>query len=493
MKRKRYTYIPKDEIAEIRTFNDVSFESDDLLDGAYVKGRKKFARGGMPSRQVSLEEQAAEAVGRDTWFAMDAVDQKELVKELVSSGMITPMMANGGDIQNYDVEDAADYLYYKLDILAEKRFDGNWNVDYVYEHEYDDFYKTSYTDAEVIQMALDRDWKGEKTYAEGGELEDYDVEDAVEYLEESDIADVRRTRNGWLVTNLSDNEDYSAMHSDLEVIQLALDYGWEGDDDDDDDDDKYADGGEILYVVKYKMKDTGKVVEQQFDDKDSADLFLEIMAEDEDVELMPLEEIKPSAPKPKKNIFASAKPVQPTGSKKKRERVEVDGIADKIRRYDELKAILKVTEAEQKLLAGELYEVGREKFLDLYEERGYRPANFDLADGNENILLEVTDRYLKVEPEKAEILKQYDGLLEEKTTYEFDNQLLEKPVAGGVTIGDIVSELIQGSKLIPDEDKANLIKAKKSMRVPKGTLDRLLEYDNPREVFMLISPVLALK
>ncbi len=65
MKRKgRYTYVPKDEIAEVRTFNDVSFETDDLLDGAYVKGRKKYARGGMPSkRPMSLEEQAAESVG----------------------------------------------------------------------------------------------------------------------------------------------------------------------------------------------------------------------------------------------------------------------------------------------------------------------------------------------------------------------------------------------------------------------------------------------
>jgi len=99
MKRKRYTYIPKDEIAEVRTFNDVSFESDDLLDGAYVKGRKKYARGGMPSkRPMSLEEQAAESVGYDVWYSMDAVNQKELVEELVSTGMITPMFANGGAV-----------------------------------------------------------------------------------------------------------------------------------------------------------------------------------------------------------------------------------------------------------------------------------------------------------------------------------------------------------------------------------------------------------
>jgi hypothetical protein len=90
-------------------------------------------------------------------------------------------------------------------------------------------------------------------------------------------------------------------------------------------------------------------------------------------------------------------------------------------------------------------------------------------------------------------LRQFGGLLEEKTTYEFDSEILEKEVSDGMTIGDVVSMLIQDSKLIPDSDKANLIKAKMSMRVPKGTLDRLMDYDNPREVFSLISPILALK
>jgi hypothetical protein len=116
-----------------------------------------------------------------------------------------------------------------------------------------------------------------------------------------------------------------------------------------------------------------------------------------------------------------------------------------------------------------------------------------LADGNENILLEVTDKYLKVEPEKAAILENYDGLLEVKTTYEFNPEILEKSVSDTMTVGDVVSMLIQDSKLLSDSDKENLIKAKTTMRVPKGTIDRLLDYDNPREVFNLISPILALK
>jgi hypothetical protein len=258
----------------------------------------------------------------------------------------------------------------------------------------------------------------------------------------------------------------------------------------------YADGGMTgsTYAVKYSMKDTPEIVKEKiFTDKDSAELFYETISDDEDLVVMDLQEIK-AAPA-KKSLFATAKPAPATtaAARKKRERVEVDGIADEIARYDALKATINNAKAEQEVIGGMLKEIGREKFLDLYEQRGVRPANFDLADGNENILLEILDKYLKVEPEKAELLRQFDGLLEEKTSYEFDSELLEKEVSEGMTIGDVVSMLIQDSKLIPDSDKANLIKAKMSMRVPKGTIDRLMDYDNPREVFSLISPILALK
>jgi hypothetical protein len=88
-RRGKFTYIPKDEIAEVTTFNDVTFENDDLLDGAYVKGRKKYARGGV-MKAMSLDEQAAFAVGNDVWFSLPDIEKAELVEELVKSGMIVP-------------------------------------------------------------------------------------------------------------------------------------------------------------------------------------------------------------------------------------------------------------------------------------------------------------------------------------------------------------------------------------------------------------------
>jgi hypothetical protein len=262
----------------------------------------------------------------------------------------------------------------------------------------------------------------------------------------------------------------------------------------------FAKGGvatEGKFLVKYYLKESpNDFKEKIFDDRDKAEFFFETIQDDDDIVVMPIEEVveKASAPTKSKNLFSAAKPVPVTKTAaKKRERVEVNGISELIRRYDELNAKIKDAEAAKSTIGGELKEIGREKFLDLYEERGFRPANFDLADGNENILLEVTDKYLKVEPEKAAMLEQFDGLLEVKTTYEFNAEILEKKVSDSMTVGDVVSMLIQDSKLLSDSDKENLIKAKTTMRVPKGTIDRLLEYDNPREVFNLISPILALK
>jgi hypothetical protein len=573
MKRKsgKYTYIPKDEIAEVRTFNDVSFESDDLLDGAYVRGRKKFKHGGMThERPMSLEEQAAESVGYDTWYAMEAVDQKELVDELLVSGMINPMFASGGIYSSDD----------RWVVIFENQDTGEFEEVVVRANN-----KKSAIDIAVEESGLSSDWEYYGTWlankemadggmmAKGGEftptkeiysgnfieikmpkmgdfeqekiIARYDKEDFIFKIYDKDKKRVLRRISGLDFENnlmngsyviegymadggITSNDSFkqSAIDEALKIAQfayenditasgnslekfsnkifdasgisyakayLALAYQSmrnQG----------FADGGEISYVVKYSMKDTPEIVKEKiFTDKDAAELFHETISDDEDLVVMDLQVVKPkpvvSAPAKKSSLFASAKPVPATAAarKKVREQVQINGIADEIARYDQLKANINNAKAEQEVIGGRLKELGREKFLDLYEQRGVRPANFDLADGDQNILLEVTDKYLKVEPEKAELLRQFDGLLEEKTTYEFDSELLEKQVSDGMTIGDVVSMLIQDSKLIPDSDKANLIKAKMSMRVPKGTLDRLMQYDNPRQVFSLISPILALK
>jgi hypothetical protein len=42
-------------------------------------------------------------------------------------------------------------------------------------------------------------------------------------------------------------------------------------------------------------------------------------------------------------------------------------------------------------------------------------------------------------------------------------------------------------------DKGNLISGEKTFSVAKGSIDRLMQYDNPEQVFELINPIIALK
>ena len=96
------------------------------------------------------------------------------------------------------------------------------------------------------------------------------------------------------------------------------------------------------------------------------------------------------------------------------------------------------------------------------------------------------DAYKKVEEAKEAMLCQYDDLMETKTTYTINADLLDR-------CGQAVSEAIQSSPDISDDDKANLILATEKKEVKKGTIDRLLSFENPELIFSIIEPTVALK
>jgi hypothetical protein len=529
-RRGKFTYIPKDEIAEVTTFNDVTFENDDLLDGAYVRGRKKYARGGV-MKAMSLDEQAASAVGNDVWFSLPDMEKAELVEELVKSGMIVPttsetdirimelieqdeyadggMMAKGGKVEiivhgksreyslgTFESTAAAKRYIAESDLqqpfTLKKMADGGMMAD---GGELDAYLLGAR--GELNSMS---DEKIARTYANMKDLDYSDVlieikgnreerQDAInKILKEAarrGNPNTKLARGGFDVGRYyrdSSGEEFKYVGEDIKGNSLFNDgvrtikkpyedfsssvkeeklFGW------------FAEGGVATggkFMVKYYLKETPETIKTKvFDDKDGAEFFFETIQDDDDIVVLPIEEAKEevkAAPAKGKNLFSAAKPVPVAkAAAKKRERVEVKGISKMIKEYDELNAVIKNAESAKSVIGGELKEIGREKFLDLYEDRGFRPANFDLADGNENILLEVTDKYLKVEPEKAAILENFNGLLEVKTTYEFNAEILEKKVSDTMTVGDVVSMLIQDSKLLSDSDKENLIKAKTPVRI----------------------------
>lgn len=263
-------------------------------------------------------------------------------------------------------------------------------------------------------------------------------------------------------------------------VEQAVKMGWGGK--------VMAEGGVAEKIkVSFTLSD-GSVVTQSYDSKADSDEGIADFMIANDVTDVKVEEEK------KKSLSDIVKKVEKKGAKSKdKPSVEVDGIEGDIAEYKRLNEKIKILTADKELVGGKIRAIGKEKFIELYEERRRTPDNFLLKDGDEEILFVVQDKYIKVTPEKEAMLNNYGkGLVETATTYEFTD-LIEKKLPNGQTIGEIVVGMIMDNKLIPENDKMNLITAKQVTRVPKGTIDRLMDYKEPAEVYNLIEPITQLR
>jgi hypothetical protein len=252
-------------------------------------------------------------------------------------------------------------------------------------------------------------------------------------------------------------------------------------------------------VVSNKMSVTftladGKKETREYSSKEEMDEGIADMYMSFDVEDVKVNEVKEEV-KEKKSLFSMAKekPTAAKSSKSKYQQVEVPGIGGDLERYKELHAIIKNAEAEKEILSGRLYEIGKDKFMEMYLENRRRPENFKLADAGEDLLFIMFDKYKMVTPEKEEILEKFKDVLGIDVKYTFDKEILEKTNKNGELIGDVINELIMNSDDIPEEDKENLIVVEKKVGIKKGTIDRLMDYDDPEEIFVLIDPIVGLK
>jgi hypothetical protein len=58
VRKGNYTYIPNEEIESLTTWNGVEFKGDELLDGSYAKGRRKYGDGGVMEEKIETITQA---------------------------------------------------------------------------------------------------------------------------------------------------------------------------------------------------------------------------------------------------------------------------------------------------------------------------------------------------------------------------------------------------------------------------------------------------
>ena len=187
------------------------------------------------------------------------------------------------------------------------------------------------------------------------------------------------------------------------------------------------------------------------------------------------------------NLFASATKIKETTKKTDKKVISSPVLGNKVQRYAELKQLIDSATGELKMIEGDIKAVGKDLFMKEYRTQRSTPDNFKIQDDTGNACMFICmDKYTIVDEGKANILGQFDGLLAENVVYKFNADLVEK-------YGAVLSELIINCPDIDDLDKGNLITGEKTFSVAKGSIDRLMQYDNPEQVFELINPIVALK
>jgi hypothetical protein len=196
-----------------------------------------------------------------------------------------------------------------------------------------------------------------------------------------------------------------------------------------------------------------------------------------------------------KNLFDKAKQVTSTkkSSKDQKVRITVEdpSFYDKVEKLEELQEVMKSVKARADMISDELREVGKSEWSKLYEKTRKNPGSVMLEhiknDNVSQLMFITADKYLTVTKERAEELTETFGedIIEEKTTFAFDNEMIEK-------YGEILSELIEKSD-IPEKDKEKIIKASTVFSIKKGTIDDLPKYGDVAEVMEAVKPVISLK
>jgi hypothetical protein len=187
------------------------------------------------------------------------------------------------------------------------------------------------------------------------------------------------------------------------------------------------------------------------------------------------------------NLFASATKVKETAKKTDKKVINAPELGNKIQRFAELKQLIDSATGELKMIEGDIKGIGKKLFMSEYKAQRSTPDNFKIQDETGNSCMFICmDKYTIVDETKASILANFEGLLAENVVYKFNADLVEK-------YGAVLSELILNCSDIDDLDKGNLISGEKTFSVAKGSIDRLMQYANPEQVYELINPIVALK
>lgn len=196
------------------------------------------------------------------------------------------------------------------------------------------------------------------------------------------------------------------------------------------------------------------------------------------------------------SLFAKAKKAAPAKKTKvdSKPRVDVNSpdFFEKIQTLQELNDRMKSDKAKADMISDEIRDVCKDSWVKLYEEKGVNPESImvesKVGKDVSQVMFIPQDKYITIDETRAEFLREEygDSIVEEATTFAFDNTMVEK-------YGELLSRLIEESDEIDENDKEKIIKAVTKFSVAKGTIDQLKNLGDVSEIMEAVKPVVMLK
>ena len=197
------------------------------------------------------------------------------------------------------------------------------------------------------------------------------------------------------------------------------------------------------------------------------------------------------------NLFNKAKSTAATKAvnpkdQKVRLTVKDGDFFDKVSQLEKLNDNMKRDKAKADMLSDEIRETSKQKWVELYEKTGRNPGSVMVEakkglDTAQTMFIPM-DKYISINPDRAQsLIDEYGSdIVEEKTTFSFDNDMIEK-------YGEVISRLIEESDEIDDDDKGQIIKAVQAFSIAKGTIDQLKNFGKVSSMMEVVKPVVSLK
>lgn len=194
------------------------------------------------------------------------------------------------------------------------------------------------------------------------------------------------------------------------------------------------------------------------------------------------------------NLFNDLAKTTTTKKSKKNDKpfinIKGDDFDANLKAFAKLKKDADNIKTQMTLVQSFLKSESMEKWFELYTKNGSYPGSTVVtSDSESSFMFAPSDKYLSIDDERAEDLKEKygDDIVDENVKFSFNPDLLEK-------YADVLSDLIKNSKDIDDKDKGNLIKAEKSLSVSKGSIEKAISLGDDVETFIKdINPIFSIR